>query len=62
MRQTKSGRWVPDKPPEPSAHDEHLANLQALARQCIAAGAEMPWWYPLLSFQAAVGRTVLESE
>jgi hypothetical protein len=65
VRQTESGRWVPDKPDkpaEPSAYEEHLASLQALARQCIADGMEMPWWYPLFSFEAAVGRDTLRRQ
>lgn len=63
-RQTASGRWVPAKPPKstPDGDDTELATLQASCRDALAAGVELPWWYPLMSFQAAVGRLVLEGD
>ena len=65
MHKTKSGRWQPDKPkpvPVSSAdgNDTELAGLQAYCRQALEAGIQMPWWYPLMHFQAAVGRLELD--
>jgi len=60
MRQTASGRWMPDKPePEPDRDDTGVA---AVCRAAITAGVVLPWWYPLMHFQAAVGRAALEHE
>jgi hypothetical protein len=66
VRQTASGRWMPAKlqQPErqkssPDGDDTELASLQAYVREAIAAGVVMPWWYPLMSFEAAIGREAL---
>ena len=64
MRQTKSGRWVPEKPQKssPDGDNTELAALQAVCRDAIATGIVMPWWYPLMHFEAAVGRAALEAD
>ena len=60
MRQTESGRWVPDKPQKPGPDElTETGHAQAQCRRALAAGIEMPWWYPIMSFEAAVGRSVL---
>jgi len=34
----------------------------AVCREAMAAGIMMPWWYPLMHFEAAVGREVLRAD
>ena len=67
MRQTASGRWMPDKPPPPhgsaAADDvDGVRQLQAICRDAIAAGIEMPADWPLLMLQANIGREILRAE
>ena len=63
FHQTSTGRWQPDTPKSsPDGECTKLEWAQALCRQGLAAGIEMPWWYPLMSFEAAVGRAQLERE
>ena len=61
MHQTASGRWVPDKPPVSSPNGDDTG-LMAVCREAMAAGIMMPWWYPLMHFEAAVGREVLRAD
>jgi hypothetical protein len=63
VRRTPGGRWVPARPPKPEPREPTaLENMQAICRAGLAAGAEMPWWYPLMSFEAAVGRASLRDQ
>lgn len=53
MKQAKSGRWVPDAEPKPTPP------VPLYQRYGIDLSVPLPWWYPLMHFEAAVGRQAL---
>ena len=53
----KKGRYVPPKEPEPQAEPVPLYQQYG-----IDLADPMPWWYPLMHFEAAVGRAHLREK
>lgn len=67
MHKTKTGRWQPDTPKKPAkstpdGDDTELAALQAYVRSAMERGVFMPLWYPVMHFEAAVGRLALRED
>ena len=63
MHKTKTGRWQPDSKPKTKAEPGPFGPDGELRMPEWMAGVPaMPWWYPLMHFEAAVGREVLRQD